>query len=143
MRPLSVLSVASEIFPLIKTGGLGDVTGALPLALANEGVAVRTLVPGYPAVLGAIDHVQVARTRDDLFGGTARVLAARAGELDLLVVEASHLFDRPGSPYFGPNGRDWPDNAIRFAALSRTAADIAAGAIEKYTPNIIHAHDWQ
>ena len=53
MRPLNVLSVASEIFPLIKTGGLADVAGALPAALAGEGVSVRTLVPGYPAVMRA------------------------------------------------------------------------------------------
>src|SRR5271154_832012 len=97
--PLDVLAVASEIFPLIKTGGLADVTGALPGALAEEGIAVRTLIPGYPAVLGAIDGARTVLTESDLFGGEARLLAAHAAGLDLLVLDAPHLYARPGSLY--------------------------------------------
>jgi len=143
MRPLAVLSVASEIFPLIKTGGLGDVTGALPGALAEAGVAVRTLIPGYPSVIGALDRARTVWTATDLFGGSARLLAGRAAELDLLVLDAPHLYERPGNPYLGPDGQDWPDNPIRFAALARVAADLAEGALRTYTPKLIHAHDWQ
>ena len=143
MRPLAVLSVASEIFPLIKTGGLGDVTGALPLALAEAGVAVRTLIPGYPSVIGALDRARTVWTDSDLFGGKARLLAGRAAELDLLVLDAPHLYERPGNPYLGPDGRDWPDNAIRFAALAKVAADLAQGAVRAYAPKLVHAHDWQ
>ena len=79
MMPLGVLAVASEIFPLIKTGGLADVTGALPGALAEEGIAVRTLIPGYPAVLGAIDGARTVHTENDLFGGEARGAIRMAG----------------------------------------------------------------
>ena len=61
MKPLHVLSVASEIYPLIKTGGLADVAGALPAALAPHGVRVVTLVPGYPAVIAALDARQAGR----------------------------------------------------------------------------------
>jgi starch synthase len=143
MQPLNVLAVASEIFPLVKTGGLADVIGALPAALAEQGVTVRTLIPGYPAVTTAIDQVQTVRSESDLFGGTARLLAARAAGLDLLVLDAPHLYARQGNPYLGPDGRDWPDNAIRFAALSLVAADIFGGALQGYAPEILHAHDWQ
>src|SRR5258708_30806597 len=115
MMPLRVLSVASEVFPLIKTGGLGDVIGALPGALVKEGVAVRTLVPGYPAVIGATDRARTVHHEDDLFGGRARLLAAEVAGLDLLILDAPHLYDRPGNPYVGPDGHDWPDNAVRFA----------------------------
>src|SRR5580704_15199255 len=101
MRHLDVLSVASEIFPLVKTGGLADVIGALPAALAEQGVAVRTLIPGYPAVTEALDDVQTVHTDNDLFGGAARVLAGRAAGLDLLVLDAPHLYARPGTPYHG------------------------------------------
>ncbi len=143
MADLAVLSVASEIFPLVKTGGLADVVGALPRALAAEGIAVRTLVPGYPGVIAALKAPQTALASDPLHGGAARVLAARVAGLDLLVLDAPHLFARPGNPYLGPDGKDWPDNALRFAALARAAATIAHGAMRGYLPVVVHAHDWQ
>lgn len=143
MTPLAVLSVASEMFPLIKTGGLADVTGALPRALAAEGVEMRSLIPGYPAVIGAIENVRSILDITELFGGPARLLAARAGDLALLVLDAPHLYGRANHPYLGSDGRDWPDNVLRFAALSRVAADIGAGALSGYLPDVIHAHDWQ
>jgi starch synthase len=59
------------------------------------------------------------------------------------VVDAPHLFARPGNPYLGPDGRDWDDNALRFAALARAGADIACGAIPSFVPDIVHGHDWQ
>ncbi|PWB63942.1 MAG: glycogen synthase GlgA [Betaproteobacteria bacterium] len=143
MKGPLVLSVASEVFPLAKTGGLADVAGALPPALAAEGVAVRTLLPGYPAVLKAAGAAQPVHTYDSLQGGRARILAARAAGLDLFVLEAPHLYDRPGNPYVGPDGKDWPDNAPRFAALAKAAADIGRGAVRAFVPDIVHAHDWQ
>ena len=143
MLPISVLSVAAEVYPIVKTGGLADVTGALPAALAAEGIAVRTLIPGYPAALAALQGGTPVLELPDLAGGPARILAGTAAGLDLLVLEAPHLFDRPGNPYLGPNGRDWPDNPIRFAALSRAAALLGSGAVPALRPDIIHAHDWQ
>jgi starch synthase len=143
MKPLSVLSVTSEVFPIIKTGGLADVAGALPSALAQEGVTVITLVPGYPAVLKALERPEVLHQYPGFFGGTARLLSGRAGGLDLFVVDAPHLFERSGSPYLASNGRDWPDNARRFAALGRAAADIGQGLVPGFIPDVIHAHDWQ
>ncbi len=143
MSDLKVLSVASEIFPLVKTGGLADVAGALPRALASEGVEMRSLVPAYPAIMGKLADVTVARDYPDLFGGPARVLAGQAEGLDLFAIDAPHLYDRPGNPYLGPDGLDWPDNARRFAALARVGADIGLGAVPAFEPEVVHAHDWQ
>lgn len=142
MTDLKVLSVASELYPFVKTGGLADVVGALPGALAAEGVAVTTLVPGYPAVLAALAEPEIAYVYHWFFGGDARLLRGKAAGLDLLVLDAPHLYDRPGNPYMGGDGRDWPDNPIRFAALSRIAADLGLGFVPSYKPDIVHAHDW-
>ncbi|MEO3998493.1 glycogen synthase GlgA [Mesorhizobium sp. CAU 1732] len=141
---MQVLSVASEVFPLIKTGGLADVTGALPGALGGLGVAVRTMLPGYPSVMARLPkRPKKIADYSDLFGGKARLLAAELDGLDLLILDAPHLFDRPGGAYGDPGGGDWPDNWKRFAAFSRAAADVALGAIPGWLPDIVHAHDWQ
>jgi len=140
---LKVLSIASEAFPLIKTGGLADVAGALPLALPREGVEMRMLLPGYPAVKAKLAQVETVHAYPELMGGPARILAARAAALELFVLDAPHLYDRPGNPYLGPDGRDWPDNAFRFAALARAGADLAKGVSPAYAADVAHAHDWQ
>src|SRR5579871_5142796 len=103
---LKVLSVTSEIYPLIKTGGLADVAGALPAALAAEGVKVRSLVPGYPAVLAALEGGRTVHAWPNLFSGPAQVLIGRAKGLDLFVLAAPHLFERAGNPYVGAGGLD-------------------------------------
>ena len=139
----TVLSVASEAFPLAKTGGLGDVAGALPPALAAEGYTVRTLIPGYPSALARLHGAQPVLSRPSLFGGAARVLAGKVGELDVLLLDAPHLFARDGGLYVDTAGQEWPDNAQRFAALSQIAADIAQGAVAGFLPDVVHAHDWQ
>ena len=141
--PLKVLSVASEMFPLIKTGGLADVAGALPAALAPLGVEMRTLLPGYPAVLAAMQDVQELRHWAAWFGGAARLLAARHGLLELFVLDAPHLYARPGNPYLDDTGKDWDDNAERYAALSFAAARIGWGEVDSFVPDVIHTHDWQ
>jgi starch synthase len=138
---VSVLSVVSELYPFVKTGGLADVAAALPRALREHGVAVTTLLPGYPAVLaklqGANEMLQIA----DCFGGSGRVLADEAR--GILALDAPHLFVREGNPYLGPDGKDWPDNAFRFGALAWAAARIGLGDAPAWHPDIVHAHDWQ
>ena len=140
---MKVLAAASEAYPLVKTGGLADVMGALPAALAAKGVETRTLLPGYPAVMAALTGAEPVYALPALHGGAARVLAAKAAGLDLFVLDAPHLYDRPGNPYVGPDGRDWPDNPQRFAALARVAADIGLGAVAGWVPAAVHCHDWQ
>jgi starch synthase len=140
---LRVLAVASEGFPFIKTGGLADVVGALPGALAPEGVAVTTLLPGYPALMGALGPIQSSEPVAELFGAPARLVRAQAAGRDLLVLDAPHFFARSGSPYQAPGGEDWPDNALRFAALGRAAALAAQGLGGMAGFDAVHAHDWQ
>lgn len=142
-RRVNVLSVASEIYPLVKTGGLADVVGSLPAALACEGITVRTLVPGYPAVIDALPRAEVAHSFAALQGRPARLLAAHHAGIELLVLDAPHLFARPGNPYLGPDGKEWPDNGLRFAALAECAVAIARGAAPHFAPDVVHAHDWQ
>lgn len=137
-----VLSVTAEIFPLIKTGGLADVAGALPLALAREGVRVTTLIPGYPAVMDKLEQPHLVHRFPDLMGGPANLLYGRAGPLALLVIDAPHLYARPGNPYLQEPGKEWPDNGPRFAALATVAAQIGLGAVPGYRPDLIQAHDW-
>ena len=144
---LSVLSVASECAPLIKTGGLADVVGSLPGALVAHGVSMRMLLPGYPAVKAAMrkagaQSVVLPETLPPM-GGTARLLVARYGALDLIALDLPAFFERPGNPYLGPDGQDWPDNAQRFAALSAVGAWIAQHGVEGWTPDAVHVHDWQ
>lgn len=138
-----ILFVVSECAPLIKTGGLADVAGALPFALAACGDEVRVLLPGYRPVVAKLGKTKVAMKIDDLFGGPAQVLSAKVAGLDLLVLDAPHLFDRDGGIYVDAAGQDWPDNAERFAALSLAAARIAAAGIGGWSPDIVHGHDWQ
>jgi starch synthase len=143
MSAIRVLAVASEIYPIVKTGGLADVVGALPAALKTEAIETRTLIPGYPAVTGSLQGAEEVLHLQDFQGGPARVLSGSSAGIDLFVLDAPHLFDRPGNPYSSPDGADWPDNAIRFAALGRSAADIGRGSIPAFVPDIVHAHDWQ
>ena len=140
---MQVLSVASECAPFVKTGGLADVAGALPDALARLGVEMRVLIPGYPAVKAALPEDAEACPLARLPGGRARVLAAHAAGIDVLVLDAPRLFDRPGNPYLGPDGRDWPDNPLRYGAFCRAAARIATGGVGGWQPDVVHLHDWQ
>ncbi len=141
---MKVLSVASEIAPLIKTGGLADVAGALPLALKSHGVDMRTLVPGYPSILTALGTGRQILTEGNLFGGPVQVLYGKVGDLELYVLDAAHLFYRGGGPYAAPDGYDWWDNSERFAALCWMGARLAnEGQIHGWKPDVVQAHDWQ
>lgn len=140
---LRLLAVASECAPLVKTGGLADVVGALPAALAPQDVEVTTLLPGYPAVAAAIGERKPLHAFDDLFGGKAWLRRGTAAGLDLLVLDAPHLFARPGNPYLAPHGGEWEDNGLRFAALSAAAALAARGEVRGLGFDLVHAHDWQ
>ena len=140
---IRVLSVTSEAVPLVKTGGLADVAGALPGALAPHGVETTTLLPGYPAVLKELGKAKAVHAWDALLGEPARLLAGKLGDHPLLVLDAPRLFQREGGPYVDPFGYDWGDNWRRYAAFGRAAADIAGGAVKKHGFDLVHAHDWQ
>lgn len=137
-----VLSVASECVPFVKTGGLADVVGALPGALAAVGWDMRVLIPAYRALRPVLAQMEVVLVEPGLFGGDGTVYAGRVEGIDLLALDAPHLFDREGGPYGGPGG-DWWDNPQRFAALSWVAARIAREGVAGWQPDVLHAHDWQ
>lgn len=143
MTQLSVLSVASECWPLIKTGGLADVAGALPAAVEPHGIALTRFVPGYPTVLKALGRKRVVHSYASLLGAPARILSTTHEGRPLLVLDAPAYFDRDGGPYADGMGRDWLDNGLRFAAFSKAAADLAAGRAGTKPFDVLHAHDWQ
>ncbi|MDE3122724.1 MAG: glycogen synthase GlgA [Paracoccaceae bacterium] len=138
-----VLSVASECVPLVKTGGLADVVGALPKALAPHGWDMRVLMPAYRGMVEKLGAAREVWTGGDVFGGPAIVLAGRVDEIEVLLLSAPHLYDRDGGPY-SASGRDHPDNPERFAALCWVAAEIARDGLgDGWSPDVVHAHDWQ
>lgn len=140
---ISVLSVASEAVPLIKTGGLADVAGALPGALRPHGVAVTTLLPGYASVMAAIRKGRTIHRYEDLLGEAARLVGFEIGGNRFIALDAPAFFAREGGAYADAFGHDWQDNWRRFAALGRAGADLASGGIKRQRFDVLHAHDWQ
>ena len=142
---MKVLFVTPECYPLVKTGGLADVAGALPLALAPFGVEALVLLPGYSGVRGQLTGVRTVAPLPKLFGGTGTLSAGRTIDgLNVLLLEAPHLYGRAGGgPYLDSAGNDWPDNHLRFAALSWVGAEIAMGRLGTWQPDLVHLHDWQ
>jgi len=138
-----VLFATSEVTPLIKTGGLADVSAALPAALAARGCDVRVLLPGYTQVLDQLRQPQRVE-RGELGGHAYELLEARcAGLPPLWVVDCPTLFARSGNPYLGPDGQDWPDNAARFALFGRVLASCACRETHGFQPDVVHLNDWQ
>ena len=145
---LRVLVATPECAPWVKTGGLGDVSAALPAALEALGLDVRVLLPAYRPVLAA-----TAAHRRELasFPASVQFPAARLFEAPLpsgvpaWLVDCPALYDRDGGPYQDPaTGSDWPDNARRFAALARIAALLAGEASPApWRPQVLHCNDWQ
>jgi starch synthase len=130
---------------MVKTGGLGDVIGALPRALQAIGLDVRVLLPGYPAVIAALSDSAV-RARLAPFGDlpVADLREAKTAGGHYYVIDCPELYARPGGPYQDQHGDDWPDNALRFGLLGRTAAVLALpDSPLSWRPDVLHAHDWQ
>lgn len=144
---MKVLFASSEAHPLVKTGGLADVSGALPRALRNLDQDVRLVIPGYQSLLEdnaslrPIASLTLANAK-----GSVRILRGRLPEsrVVLYVIDAPYYFNRPGNPYTGPDGNDWPDNAERFATFARAIVEIARDhAGLDWRPDIVHCNDWQ
>jgi starch synthase len=146
---MKILFVASEAYPLVKTGGLGDVLYSLPHALHARGADVRLLLPGYRALLRQLDQVRIlgwldVRGADGMV--SVRILETRHSEFafPLWIVDCPRLFDRAGNPYVDAGGQDWPDNAERFTVFARAAAQLAQDALDLgWQPSVVHTHDWQ
>lgn len=141
-----ILYVASEAYPLAKTGGLGHVAGTLPHALAEQGEDIRLMLPGYPQALDMAEaKTDGPRLTRLLNGYDATLVAARmpGHGLPVWLVDCPELYRRDGGPYGPDGGADWPDNHLRFAVLGRAAALLGiADGLAGFTPDIIHANDW-
>jgi len=142
---MRVLHVCSEIYPLLKTGGLADVAGALPVAQAKSGCDARVLVPGFPALRAGILDQRLVAEIAPAFGAEAIRLyrgTLPSSSLAVYVIDAPDLYDRPGNPYADANNHAYPDNYRRFALLGWIAARMADGLDASWQPQVVHAHDW-
>ncbi len=141
---MNVLFAASEVAPLVKTGGLADVASGLTLALERLDCNVRIVLPCYGA-LGSIANGARIVARTELQRRPVEVLEIVApSSRRVWLVVCPGLFDRPGNPYLGPDGRDWPDNAERFAMFSRAIAWLATHPRDcNFATDLVHLNDWQ
>ena len=141
---LRVLHAAAELYPWVKTGGLGDVVAALPPAQAAEGVDTRLVLPGFTALLDAFELTETVRLRTPFFAERVRIALAHlpGSAVSAYLVDHPPFYDRPGGPYQSPDGSDWPDNHRRFALLGWVAAALARGADPRWRPDIVQCHDW-
>ena len=142
---MRVLYITAELYPWVKSGGLGDVAAALPPALIAQGIDVRLLLPGFRGFLDAFPGLtDVARLQTPFAAERVRVGLARLPGTQSLAYLVDHpaFYDRPGNPYASPDGSDWPDNHRRFGLFSWVAAELARGADPSWRPDILHGHDW-
>ena len=146
--PERILFVTPEIYPLIKTGGLADVSGALPVALAGTGLDIKVLLPAYPAVLAKLPDARPLLELPDpgWDTGISHLLEATlpGSDIPLLLLDCPALYDRPGGPYQSPDGADWQDNVYRFGLLCHVGALLASSDSPlDWKPDIVHCNDWQ
>lgn len=144
---MRILFATSEVHPLVKTGGLADVSASLPAALQALGQDVRLLLPGYSQVLDRLKQKKPVATFS-VFPGQARVrlLAAKMPDTDVLVyvLDAPEYFCRVAGPYQYHLGGDWPDNPMRFGMLSKVAALLgSAQSPVDWQAELVHCNDWQ
>jgi starch synthase len=150
---MKVLYVCTELFPLLKTGGLGDVSGALPPALRDAGCDVRVLVPGFPAIRNGVGASSLPDAAPlalpDRYGpdltkvglkepAPLRHATLPGSGLATYVLDVPALFNRPGNPYYDAYG----DNFIRFALLGWAAACLGQGLDPHWQPDVVHCNDW-
>jgi starch synthase len=143
---MRLLYVTSEVFPLAKTGGLADVSAALPAALNEFDVDVQLLMPGYRQAIACAANLREVAQLGNFFGcGETRLLTTRLPQsgIQAYLVDCPPLYDRFGGIYQAPDGEDWRDNAVRFALLNQVGALIADGAVkDSWRPDVVHSHDW-
>ena len=146
---MRVLFATSEAYPLIKTGGLADVSGALPKAIQQLPTFdgdIKLLIPGYSAVLAklknikAVADIQVLNQACSIMTGTMP-----DSNLEVIVIKNAQLYERVGGPYSDENGKDWLDNPLRFGVLSRVASLLcsAQSPLPDWIPDLIQCNDWQ
>lgn len=140
----TILFVTTEMSDCVKVGGLGEVSAALPRALASH-FDVRVIIPGYPQVLARHRNLTIVGEID----AHAKMPACRLARaqtpdgLVVYIVVAPELFERDGTPYGDCTGADWFDNHIRFGHLSSVAAEVALGRVDaSWSADLVHCNDW-
>ena len=141
----NILYISSEAFPFIKTGGLGDVAGSLPVELLKKSQNVRLLLPAYPEVLSKVEKSKI-RAEISYYNQSVKIIETRlpGSKLTVWLVDCPAAFKRPGGPYANEYGQDWHDNALRFAIFNHVASDIALNHLTlNWHVDIVHCNDWQ
>lgn len=138
---MQVLHVCSKMFPLLKTGGLADVIGALPTAQIAGGVDARVLIPAFPDICRGLPETQAVAYRET-FAGAFTLRYTKFNGVGIYLIDAPHLYDWPSSPYHDANLHAWSDNVLRFALLGWVGCEMACGLDPWWRPDVVHAHDW-
>lgn len=141
----NILYISSEAFPLVKTGGLGDVSGSLPVALQKKSQNIRLVIPAYPEALKKLSKQKV-RAETSYYNLAVKIIEAKlpGTNVTIWLVDCPPLFDRPGGPYLDDHGNEWHDNALRFALFCHAVVDLALNNLQlKWQADIVHCNDWQ
>jgi starch synthase len=143
-----ILFVTSEVYPLVKTGGLADVSASLPAALRSLDLDVRILMPGYMSVLAQLAHARKVGLISNVAGYYPDCLLRTSHlpdtDVPLLLLDCPELYNHAGGPYQDSAGKDLPQNHMRFGLLGYVAAVLASDASPlTWRPDIVHCHDWQ
>ena len=138
---MRVLHVCSELYPLLKTGGLADVLGALPFAQKEIGIDTRILLPAYPKISAGIENTHVV-TEFDNFAGHVVLRYGEYNGIGIYLIDAPHLYWREGNPYHDTDYNDYADNYKRFALLGWVGAELATSLDSWWRAEVVHAHDW-
>ncbi|MFM9925826.1 glycogen synthase GlgA [Variovorax sp. H27-G14] len=144
---MRILQVSAELFPLLKTGGLADIAGALPLALMADGQDARVLLPGFPAIMAGVHGLTPVAEFNAPWGERfalrfGHIATDGAPAMAAYVIDAPALYDRPGNPYEDASRQPYADNHRRFALLGWAAAQLAQSLDPLWQPEVVHAHDW-
>lgn len=142
--PMRALFVTSEAYPLAKSGGLADVSSALPAALTELGVDVRVLLPAYPSALMALRNPRIEARLGNMLGiDDAMLISGKLPDtgVPVYLVHAPMLYSRRGGLYQAEDGCDWSDNALRFAFLAHASLAVCRGMLQ-WKPDVVHANDW-
>ncbi|MGL4860210.1 MAG: glycogen synthase GlgA [Enterobacteriaceae bacterium] len=138
---MRVLHVCTEMYPLLKTGGLADVIGALPAAQNEAGIDARILMPAFPAYLEHFKETSVVKHLHT-FAGPMTLRYTHYNGVPIYLIDAPQLYNRPGSPYHDYFHVAYADNHLRFALLGWVACEMACGLDHYWRPELVHAHDW-
>lgn len=143
---MRILFASSEAYPLIKTGGLADVSASLPRALLELQHDIRLVIPAYRSVVATVRHTSRPIARLDVRGDAVTILETElpGTRLRVWLVDCPARFDRDGNPYQDREQRDWPDNAARFLLFCRAVVELAQNrAGLGWAPELVHCNDWQ